>query len=388
MRILQITKYYYPSVSFGGPVQCTRNISKRLSKNGHEVTVFTTDAYDISSNARIKEGSALIDGAKVFYFRNILKTKGFFVSPGIVPVLRKNADNFDVVHLHEYRTFQNVAFQYLRRRHVPYVLSLHGELEFKKESADTALLRRIFNNSFGKKLLKGASRVIALTDYEAEQLVRRGIEKTKISVIPNGIDPYDFSNVPAKGYFRKMFGLNDERIVLYLGRICEMKGIDTLIRAFSLLSIKNGLKLVLAGPDVGMQCSLKKLACSLKLEDRILFTGVLNRTEVLAAFNEAAIAVYPSAQEGFPIVPLESGIMGRPIVVSRHPSMDFVRDGGFGLAVEYGDSEGLAEAIERILTDDGLATRLSENGKRFVLENFSWDRIGKDIESVYREVAR
>ena len=55
MRILQITKYYYPSVSFGGPVQCTYNISKYLVKKGHDVTVYATDTADISSNARIKE---------------------------------------------------------------------------------------------------------------------------------------------------------------------------------------------------------------------------------------------------------------------------------------------------------------------------------------------
>jgi glycosyltransferase involved in cell wall biosynthesis len=386
LRILQITKYYYPSVSFGGPVQCTRNISKRLLRNGHEVTVYTTDACDISSNTRIKEGSALIDGVRIFYFHNILKTKGFFISPGIVPVLRKNAENFDIVHLHEYRTFQNLVFKYLRRRNVPYVLSLHGELEFRQEPSDTAFLRKQFDRALGRRLLKDASKILALTQFEAEQLARRGIGKEKISIVPNAIDPEDFSNLPEKGYFRRKFRLKNEKIVLYVGRICEMKGLDSLIRAFSLLEIQGNLKLVLAGPDVGIKRSLQKLASSLNLGDRILFTGGLNRTQVLAAFNDATVTVYASAQEGFPIVPLESGIMGKPVIVSRHPSMSFVKRGEFGLAVDYGDIAQLKEALERVLTDEELALRLSENGKRFVLNNFTWDKIGRDVESVYREV--
>jgi glycosyltransferase involved in cell wall biosynthesis len=387
MRVLQITKYYYPSVSFGGPVQCTRNISKKLFRNGHEVTVYTTDAYDISSNARIKEGSRFVDGARVFYFRNLVKTKGFFISPGIVPVIRRNIEDFQVVHLHEYRTFQNLAFKYLRKSNVPYVLSLHGELEFKQESPDTAFLRRLFNHAFGKNLLGDASRILALTQFEAEQLVRRGIEKKKISIIPNAIDPEDFSNLPKKGCFRSMYGLKNEKIVLYLGRICEMKGLDTLIRAFSLLRMRDNLKLVLAGPDVGMQRSLQKLVYSLRLGNRVLFTGGLTRKNVLAAFNDAAVTVYASAQEGFPIVPLESGIMGKPVIVSNHPSMSYVEKGRFGFAVDYGDIAQLKKALERVLTDDELASKLSENGKKFVSDNFTWDTIVRKIESVYNEVA-
>jgi len=387
MRILQITKYYYPSVSFGGPVQCTYNISKYMVKKGHDVTVYATDTADISSNARIKEKFQLIDGVKVFFFPNIAnQIYGLFISPGIIHALRKNINEFDIVHLHEYRTFQNLAFYYSRRRDIPYVLSVHGQLYYWQESWDSAFLRRLFNYTFGRNLLKDASKLFALTKLEASQLIQRGVQEDKIVIIPNAINPEDFSNPPPKGYFRNLFGLTDEEIILYLGRISKLKGLDTLIKAFSLLKRRDNVKLVLAGPDDGLLEPLQRVVASLKLKDKVLFTGALTRKLVLAAFNDASVTVYASLQEGFPIVPLEAGIMGKPIIVSDHPSMEFVKKGEFGLTVEYGNVIQLKEALEEILGDHVLATKLGQNGKKFVMENFTWENIARKIENTYLQI--
>ncbi len=387
MRILQITKYYYPSVSFGGPVQCTYNISKYMVKKGHDVTVYATDTADISTNARIKERFQVINGAKVFFFPNVTRQiYGLFISPRMIHALRKNINDFDVVHLHEYRTFQNLAFYYSRRRDAPYVLSVHGQLEYKQESRDTAFLRKLFNHTFGRNLLKGASKLFALTKLEASQLIQRGIEEDKIAIIPNGIDPEDFSNPPPKGYFRNLFGLTDEEIILYLGRISKLKGLGILVKAFSLLKRRSNVKLVLAGPDDGLVEPLQRIVASLKLGDEVLFTGALTRKLVVAALNDASVTVYPSLQEGFGIVPLEAGIMGKPVIVSDYPTMEFVKKGEFGLVVEYGNIKRWKEALEEILGDRVLATKLGQNGKKFVMQNFTWENITGKIEKAYLEI--
>jgi glycosyltransferase involved in cell wall biosynthesis len=359
-----------------------------MVKKGHDVTVYATDTADISSNARIKERFELINGAKVFFFPNVTRQiYGLFISPGIIHALRKNINEFDIVHLHEYRTFQNLAFYYSRRKDTPYVLSVHGQLDYKQESWDTALLRRLFNYVFGRNLLKDASKLFALTRLEASQFLQRGIEDDKIVVIPNAIDPEDFSNPPPKGYFRNLFGLTDEEIILYLGRISKLKGLDILIKAFSLLKRRSNVKLVLAGPDDGLLEPLQKIVASLKLRDKVLFTGALTRKLVVGALNDASVTVYPSLQEGFGIVPLESGIMGKPVIVSDYPSMEFVKKGQFGLVVEYGNIIQLKEALETILEDPELAKKLGQNGKSYVLENFSWNVVGRKVEDIYNQVA-
>jgi glycogen synthase len=161
MHILQITKYFYPALSFGGPVQCTYNLSKYLVRRGHKVTVYSTDALDISTDDRIKEKSQQIDGIQVFYFSNVAKLYGMFFSPSMICSLQENINNFDVVHLHEYRTFQNLVFYYLNQNRVPYVLSCHGEFRYKKESWDQLFLRRLFEYSCGQKIVNDADKLHA-----------------------------------------------------------------------------------------------------------------------------------------------------------------------------------------------------------------------------------
>ena len=391
MNILQITKYFYPAVSFGGPVQTTYNLSKYLVNRGHKVVVYTTDALDISSNAQVKEKHQLVDGIEVYYFHNLAKFYGVFVSPSMIQALRKNVSNFDVVHLHEYRTFQNLAFYYLNKNRVPYILSCHGEISYLRERAqslDWLLLRNIFQRSFGKKLVNDASKLFALSRYEETQYLDAGVKPNKIAIVPNGVTPEDFSYVSTRQGFRRSFGIDEEDVILYLGRINRYKGIDTLVKAFALLpKRKNGTKLVIAGPDDDFLGSLKTMVKELNLEDKVIFTGSLNRKQVLSAYSAATVVVYASIQEGFGLVPLEAGIMGKPVIVSDAPAMDFVKKGNFGLTVKSGSVSQLKEAIEKIMDNPELSKEFGKNGKKFVAETYSWDKVGKMVEDIYRDIS-
>ena len=389
MNILQITKYFYPAVSFGGPIQCTYDLSKYLVKRGHRVVVYTTDALDICSNAKIKEKYRLIDGIEVFYFPSIGRLfEGIFITPNMIQALSKNISLFDVVHLHEYRTFQNIAFHCLNRNRVPYVLSSHGEYSYQEESWDWSLLRRFFELSFGKKLIKGASAIHALSQFEATQYTCAGIKQDKIKVVPNGVTPEAFSDVSQTNDFRKFFGINGAEVVLYLGRVHKDKGIDTLVKAFAFLSrTRDNVKLVIAGPDDGFLSTIKEIVRELNITTKVIFTGSLNRKRVLAAYNCASVVVYDSIQEGFGIVPLEAGLMGKPVIVSDAPAMDFVRIGKFGLVVKYGNVSQLTEALETILNNPDISEAMGKNGKKFALENYSWETIGKSFEDLYYAIS-
>ena len=389
MNILQITKYFYPAVSFGGPVQCTYELSKYLVKRGHRVVVYTSDALDIHSNSKIKEKHQIIDGIEIFYFQSIARLfAGIFITPKMIQALRKNVSSFDVIHLHEYRTFQNIIFYYLNRNRVPYVLSSHGEFSYQKESWDWSILRRVFEFSFGKKLVKDASTLHALSQFEATQYVNAGIKRNKITIVPNGVTPSDFSDFSQTIDFRKFFGIDDAEVVLYLGRVHCEKGIDILVKAFASISQrKNNMKLVIAGPDDGFLGTLKEIVIDLSLTSKVIFTGSLNRKQVLAAYNSASVVVYDSIQEGFGIVPLEAGLMGKPVIVSDAPAMDFVKKGKFGLVVKYGSVSQLVDALEKILDNPEISAEMGKNGKKFATENYSWETVGKRFEDMYYAVS-
>jgi glycosyltransferase involved in cell wall biosynthesis len=189
------------------------------------------------------------------------------------------------------------------------------------------------------------------------------------------------------GEFKSRFGINEENMVLYIGRINKRKGIDILIKSCSkLFANRADTKLVIAGADDGYLNEARRLAESFNLENKILFTGGLTREDILAAYNDATVVVCAGAQEGFPIVLLEAGIMGKPVIVSDDPAVDFVREAQYGLTVKYGNSDQLAQTLGLILDDPKLLKTLGRNGKKAVTENYSWTVIGKRIEDVYYNI--
>jgi glycosyltransferase involved in cell wall biosynthesis len=390
MRILQISKYYYPAMTFGGPVRCIYNLAKYLAKRGHSVTIATTDALDINNNVRLRERYQISENVKIFRFPNLTRTFGFFFTPTIYRFLRKNTREFDVVHLHEFRTFQNVAFYFANTVEIPYIITLHGQLfnEYIGDSVWPVLLRTLFDPIFGKRLLKGASKIVALNKSEVKKCIQYGVDPQNIVILPNGIDTQDFSNLPKIGEFRSKYGINENQMILYVGRVNKRKGIDVLIKACSSLFTNfMDVQLVIVGADDGYLNQAKDLVRSLNLDSRVFFTGGLPRRDVLSAYKDADVVVCAGAQEGFPMVILEAGIMGKPLIVSNDSGLEFVRDGGFGLTVKYGNVSELIQALKTILFNESKSSQLGRAAEKFVKENYAWEFVGKKLEDVYCTVS-
>ena len=391
MNILQIIKYYYPAMTFGGPVRCSYNLCEYLAKKGHKVTVYTTDALNIDANTRIETKHEFVGNVEVFRFPVLSRVAGLFISPRLIAKLRENIGDFDIVHLHEYRSFQNIVYYYINAHRVPYVMTLHGQLftAYVGDHMNSVALREVFDSFFGKRLLTQASKVLALTETEAEKCSRLGVESTRMLVVPNGVDPADFSKIPDKGDFKREFSLNADNMILYLGRIDKRKGIDILIKACSrLFKQRENAKLVIAGADFGFLSEARALVRLLGVENKVLFSGGLSREQVLAAYNDASVVVYAGIQEGFPIVPLEAGIMGKPVVVSEDPATDFVKRGRFGLSVKYGNVLQLEEVLKFILDNPEKAAEMGSKGQTYIRSNYSWNVIGKKIEDIYYNILK
>jgi glycosyltransferase involved in cell wall biosynthesis len=389
MNILQITKYYYPAMTFGGPVRCTYNLSSYLAKRGHNVTVYATDALYINNSTRIGIKQQIIGNVKVFYFPTLTRSYGFFVTPQMFAALQKNLGNFDIVHLHEYRTFQNLSYFFLNASKIPSVITLHGQLftAYVGDHVDSIALRTAFDSLLGRRMLNRSKRVLALTESEAKKCIKLGVHSNKVIVVPNGVDPDDFSNLLPKGEFKKQFHIVNEKMILYVGRINRRKGIDVLIKACSkLFNHKRDTTLVIAGADDGFLTEARLMVKCLGLESSVIFTGGLTRKQILAAYNDASIVVYAGIQEGFPLVPLEAGIMGKPIIVSDDPANDFFKKGRFAISVKYGNANELCDAIDYVLSNSEIARELGANGKDFVLNNCSWNIVGQQVESIYNSV--
>lgn len=385
MRILLVIPYFYPEWTYGGPVRVAYDVSRELVKRGHEVTVYTSNRNNGCSkiDSRVKE----VDGIWVHYFRNVsgmtVREMKLFITPEMIPVVRSGIQSFDVIHIHEYRTFQNiVVHHYARKYSVPYVLQAHGSLPRIMTKQE---LKWIYDVFLGYRLLRDASKVIALSQMEAQQYRSMGVPDEKIEIIPNGIDLSEYADLPPKGSFKKKFGMDSgKRIILYLGRIHKTKGIDLLLKAYSQLvnSMKLGeTMLVIAGPDDGYLNDVKSLASSLGISDSVLFIGFINTEDKLKALVDTDVFVTPSFY-GFPMTFLEACTIGVPIVTTSD-ELDWIHN-NTGYVVEKSPFA-LAKAISNILRDEQTRERFKKNSS-LVVKNFDISTIASRIENTYESV--
>jgi len=384
MEILQVIPYFVPAWNYGGPVSSVYNISRELVERGHSVTVYTTDTLD--SKERIKEKEETIDGIKVERFRNwgniIASKHKVFLSPTVISSARNSLRVFDIVHMHEYRTFQNsVIHHYALKYRIPYILQARGSLPriMAKQK-----LKQIYNILWGYRLLRDASKVIALTQIEAEQYKSMGVSEGEIEVVPNGIDLAEFENLPPRGEFRKKWSINDsQKIVLFLSRINEIKGPGLLAKAFAALSKDfKDAKLVIAGPDDGYLSTLKREIKELKLEDEVLFTGLLQGRDKLEAYIDAEVYVLSSSYEIFGRTIIEACACGTPIIVTDRCGIADVIKNRAGLVVPY-DKDALVKAMSDILSDEKRRGEFGEGGKSLVRQQFNLSKVVENLEKIY-----
>jgi D-inositol-3-phosphate glycosyltransferase len=219
--------------------------------------------------------------------------------------------------------------------------------------------------------------IIAATENEKHALNRYyAVPPGKVTVIPCGVN-LDLFRPQDRAAARARLGQGPGKIMLFVGRIERLKGIDKIIQAMTYLK-KSTPRLIVAGEDgnrPGETGKLKKLAASLGLTDRITFTGLVEYEKLADYYNAADLCVFPSYYESFGLVPLESLACGTPVVATdvgdlRH----IIRTGENGFLVDSADPQSLAEKIDAILGLEG-PKRLDPGAIRSSVLRFGWHKI-------------
>src|SRR5207247_6260888 len=165
------------------------------------------------------------------------------------------------------------------------ILAPHGGLtRLGKESA-----KIVFDTLWGKSILRDAAALCAISPMEENDAKRWGIHTERIHPFPAAINAGDYRKLPPRGMFASQWGLQDRKIVLFLGRLHWVKGADILIEALSRLSEFTGLHVVLAGPDAGASNALQSLVKAKSLDQSVRFTGFLVSTHTFLAILQSAV---------------------------------------------------------------------------------------------------
>lgn len=377
MKILQIIPRFNPSL--GGGVDVVYHISKYLVLRGHKVTILTTNyKFDEEYADSIRK-----IGVKVVPFKHHFNFCLFIPSPDMKTWLKKNIQQYEIIHLNGTRSYQNnVVMDLALKYNIPYILQAHGSI---MRIVERKKFKFLYDLVWGNRLIENASKFIALSNSEADTHEMMGIDRSKIVIIPNGVDLTRFHNLPEKGEFRDKYSLQKERIILYLGRLHRSKGLDLLIEAFLEVTQKNDyVTLVLVGPDGGFKQSLIKKIEELHVEKKVIFTGLVSEEEKYSAFIDADVFVTPKFY-GFPITFVEACACGCPIITTNGGDyLDWI-DGKAGFSTVFNKSD-VADAICKILRNDNLRLEMSANCIYLVKEKFNWESISEKVEGVYAQI--
>lgn len=376
-RVALIASSFHPYP--GGVEEHVRHVSRGLAAAGHEVEVWTVDRGE-------HLGTGVVDGVTVRYLPTPLPARkvGALVRAAVsMPkawlawrrVHRQLRP--DVLHVHCFGPNGVYATALHSRTGVPLVVTSHGETFgdahglFDKSALSKAALRRALSVA---QVVTGCSTYVLADLRERFGLVGG-------QVVPNGIDPEDSVAPELPADYPSDEGV---RVVVAYGRVEHNKGFDLLLRAVAALGTDVH---VLVGGDGGALADLRHLATTLGIAERTHFPGRLSRPQVAGVVAAADVLVVPSRVEAFGIVALEAWRGGAPLVMtSLGGAADFVTDGTDGLLVDPTDTEALTAAIQRVLDEPGLATRLTAAGHASV-RHYGWTRVVDDYTAIYDEVA-
>jgi len=378
LRILHVIGDLAPAS--GGPAKAGFEMARALARRGHEVSIYTTDLGQ-PTNA---PGEQIRDGVQIRLFP-LQMPRPWLTSWPLRKALARDLPKFDLLHLHSLYLFHDWAAGGLARRIAkPYLVRPHGTL-------DPYIHRRrrwkksIFEHWFQNRVLAGAA-AIHYTAEEEMRLAEPFAQGAPGVVVPNGLDPADYTNLPARGSFRARFPEIGERsILLFLSRINFKKGLDILARAVGRLA-RRDLHLVIAGPDGGYLAETRRFVAEAGIAQQTTFTGMLAGREKLAAFTDASLFVLPSYSENFGIAVVEAMACGLPVLISDRVNIwrEVVADGA-GLAAAC-EPSAFAERIASMLMNPSALAIMGCAGRSSVARRYDWAKIALRLEQVYGTV--
>lgn len=391
MKICQITQRFpyhqhltgevieeaYP---VGGVSQHVYFISAELAQLGHQVTIITTKS---PQHERLSELSLPdIDIRRV--------PQGISIYNSSLPLrIFKclNPKEYDVIHAHTpLPSIAELAALRNARAKSPFVLTYHNDIT--KGGFAGAIISAAYNYSIGAFALRHADAIIATTRSYAESSPRLKNHLHKVRVVPSGVNIERFHPGLNQDKIRQRYGLNQsDKVILFAGALEPYKGCDYLVLSLSLI-IENlpHARLIIIGKGA-LKEKLKKMARELDISDKVIFAGYVPEEDLPYYYAACDIFVLPSVSplEGFGVVQLEAMASGKPVVTTTIPGpSEADAEEVATIHVPPRDKEALADAISKLLTDEGLARKMGENGRKLVEAKYTWSKIARDILSIYR----
>lgn len=397
MKICIVSSGWVPivpgkGVLYGGGIESqVYGVAKALTKLCDEVHLITI-VSEVSAVAKISEG--------VLYHKIVLPFKNppseSTLKLGYCDLLfayesRVKHNELDVDLVHCNTKFPAVA-ALLNRSNKPIVFTAHNWKlweGFKPEwKSPFARFAYVLDTRLERYIATRSDRVLALSRAMKRGIVEStGISTESVDVVPNAVDAGLFSPEDVER----------TSSILYVGRITAEKGIDILVRAMPLIIKEiHDVQLIIVGPRKyglergGFAEKIQQLIKRLNIEERVIFAGTVAISELIKIYSQATVLCLPAVwQEPFGLVLIEAMACETPVVgtcVGGIPEV--ISESQAGLLARPRDVRELAQAIVQILADSKLARRLGRNGRRAVLEKYTFDRVAQQVYPIYADILK
>ena len=376
----------YPPRVVGGIARVVHDLSHRLIKDGHEVTVVTYKEGNVQDFEDDK-------GVKVYRVNNYMINPNNFIDwimqlnfnliSKATELINKEGP-FDVIHAHDWlvayaaKTLKD-SFK------IPVVSTIHATESGRNSGIHDEVQRYINDTEW--MLTYESTEVIVNSNFMKSELQRLfGLPFEKINVIPNGVNLNLYNGVERDYNFRRQYAADNEKIILYVGRLVYEKGIQNLIAAMpKVLNNYHDSKLIIAGKG-GMIDELRDEVRRLNIENKVYFTGYLNLTQVTKMYKCADVAVFPSTYEPFGVVALEGMLSGTPVVVSDVGGLnEIVEHRVNGMKSYAGNPNSIADSILELLFNPELCANVAKAAKAKVKSQYNWNKIAQDTHFIYQK---
>ena len=408
LRIAMLSVHTCPLAMLGGKETggmnvYVRDLSRELIRRGHQVDVYTRsqDSTIPRVHNSLGQGGRVIHvpaGPEHPYSKHLVYDHLTEFTHGVMAQAEVDDIRYDVLHSHYW--LSGVVAQELREHwDTPIVHMFHTLGKMKNAVAqhpdEIEPARRIEMES---QIVRFADALVAATPIEKEQLVRLyGANADRIHVISPGVDTERFHPIPRDTAKERIALCPDCCIILFVGRIEPLKGIDNLLHAIALVveccpDLREWIRVPIIGGDpdriheADEMVRLQDLREELGIEDVVTFLGARDQDMLQYYYSAAEMVVMPSDYESFGMVALEAMACGTPVIASDVGGLAFlVKDGRTGYRVPARDPDALAAKITRLLTNKGLQRRIGHRAACWA-EAYAWPQIADRIEALYAEV--
>lgn len=352
MRILELCHYYLPHT--GGVEYHVDSLSKLLRNEGNDVEIWSTEVPESKAGRT---------------FRSVLTPMANPITPGMIPALRSS--NFDIVHSHVHYSFASLSAALTKK--TPLVLTCHGTTLNYKQPRKT--IESIFNLTIGRYVFSKADMVVTLSGKQKETVIKLGAKRVR--VVPSWVD---VSSMKPKDptTFREKTNPVNLPVVLFVGRLLPVKGLEYLIKAVKKLPVVLWIVGNEAPGYVGYESTLKSIA-----GDNVVFFGRIPREYLADIYLSSDIFCLPSLGEGAPLTLLEGMAFSRCCLTTEEEIVEHLKT---GYVVEPKSSESLRKAITELLGNNSLRLSLGARAYERINQVYTVSQATKVYTSLFKEL--